>query len=615
MPKTNSFHSKNFGFAKYPLASLYGHALPARRNGPLYNAFPYPTKIDPEAIALYIASHTNPGATVFDGFAGSGTTGLAALLCQDPPVSLRNEAKRRGLPVEWGPRNAVLYELGSLGAFVARTLNNPPDPVRFHKAASEVLRSTIADFGWLYSANDLDGRKGELRHIVWSDRIRCGSCGHVASLWDVCVSFSPATIDPLFRCPACQSTQRAGSLERVIERTHDELIGTCVDRRHRSLARVYGITDRSTWQRDPVSDDFDLLERIEREEIPACVPVQEVIWGDLHRRGYHMGMSHLHHFYTRRNLIAFARLWERADDLDTSLRDAVRFWLLSYNTSHSTIMTRVIAKSNQTDLVVTSAQPGVLYVSGLPVEKNTFRGLGRKLSTITSAFKSIHGRCGHVSVYQKSSCTVDLQDSSIDYVFTDPPFGSNIPYSEISFLNEAWLGTFTDTAEEAIVNRAQDKPLHEYQKLLTTALSEVQRILKRDGNVTLVFHSASATVWNALRSAYTDAGLNVVNTGILDKKQGSFKQVTTNGAVRGDPILLLRKQETEPRIITTGVWEVAAELNSDARYLDPSERTPERLYSRLVSHFLANGHVVPIDASDFYRWCATQQIFEANRVR
>jgi DNA methylase len=87
---------------------LYGKSLPATRGGSLYGAFPYPTKISPEAIALFIAAHTKPGDTIFDGFAGSGTTGQAAFLCENPPAHLRQEAKRLGLDVQWGVRNAVL---------------------------------------------------------------------------------------------------------------------------------------------------------------------------------------------------------------------------------------------------------------------------------------------------------------------------------------------------------------------------------------------------------------------------------------------------------------------------------------------------------------------------
>src|SRR5947209_20007965 len=91
---------------------LYQRPLPASRGGALYGAFPYPTKISPEAIALFIAAHTKPGDSVFDGFAGSGTTGLAALLCENPSPSMRAEAKRMGLNVTGGARNAVLYESG-----------------------------------------------------------------------------------------------------------------------------------------------------------------------------------------------------------------------------------------------------------------------------------------------------------------------------------------------------------------------------------------------------------------------------------------------------------------------------------------------------------------------
>ena len=593
---------------------MYAAPLPATRSGPLYGAFPYPTKISPEAIALYIAAHTKPGDTVFDGFAGSGTTGLAALLCEDPPASLRREAARRRLGVKWGPRNAVLYEIGVLGAFVARTLTNPPHPAEFRAAAEEILCGAQRDFGWLYAATDPQGDGGAIRYLVWSDIVRCASCGHSASLWESCVSLDPAKVDSVFRCPSCGDVHPVGTLPRVMERVDDDLTGVRADRRLRRVARVHGVTGTSAWTRAPTEGDLELLARVEGEPLPECVPDHPIVWGDLYRSGYHQGISHVHHFYTRRNLIALGRLWERADCLRGPLREAVRFWLLSYNASHATIMTRVVAKSGKKDLAVTSAQPGVLYVSGLPVEKNIFLGLRRKLSTITNAFQSIGTRTGHVSVHQKSSCSVDLPDCSVDYAFTDPPFGANIPYSELSLLNEAWLGAVTDPIEEAIISSAQAKTVGGYQGLLTSALAEVQRILKPQANATLVFHSATAEVWNALRNAYTDAGLSVEHAGILDKTQRSFKQVTTDGAVRGDPVLLLGKRAIDTSTPITSPWGIAAELNRRSLGLEASERTPERLYSRFVNHFLARHQDVPINAGDFYRWHA-EQAAEAPHAR
>ena len=121
------------------LEKLYKNPLPASRSGVLYNAFAYPTKISPEAIAIYIACHTKIGDTVLDPFAGSGTTGLATLLCDQPTEEMLNTAKALGVKPVWGKRNAVLYELSTLGAFISQVMCNPPDSKKFKKVAKEFI--------------------------------------------------------------------------------------------------------------------------------------------------------------------------------------------------------------------------------------------------------------------------------------------------------------------------------------------------------------------------------------------------------------------------------------------------------------------------------------------
>lgn len=589
------------------IQNLYALSLPAKRTGALYGAFPYPTKISPEAIALFIAVHTKPGDTIFDGFAGSGTTGLAALLCENPPEELRNEAKRLGLNVQWGARNAVLYELGALGSFVAKTLTSPPNPKVFSKAVKDILSAVEKSDGWMYSAKSPEGKEGAIRYTIWSDLFKCPKCSREITLWDACVSLAPAKIDSQFACPHCHHQASLDSVDRLAETAWDDIAENTKELKKRRAVCIHGTSNKKNWTRPITDEDIALLKQISETPIPNSVPCVEIPWGDLYRRGYHRGISHLHHFYTRRNLIIFGRLWELAERYEGALGDALRFWLLSYNASHATIMTRVVAKSGQKDLVITSAQPGVLYISGLPVEKNLLTGLRRKAATINQAFATIHGRKGKVRVYQRSSCDVDLPDGSIDYVFTDPPFGGNIPYAEINFINEAWLNRYTDRSQEIIVSNSQEKNLPEYEALLTTALTEVNRILRPTGKATLVFHSASADVWNALQSAYKAAGFSVEYASILDKKQGSFKQVTTTGAVRGDPLLLLGKHMIPVHSTVRCVWEVAAQLQADATFaLDPTEQTVQRLYSRLVTYYLSHNQQVPLDADTFYQWFAGQ---------
>ena len=92
---------------------------------------------------------------------------------------------------------------------------------------------------------------------------------------------------------------------------YDDVLGEQRTLRGRAMARVYGSTGKKRWSRPATAADLTLVKKIEAEPIPACVPQALVPWGDLYRKGYHQGITHVHHFYTRRNLIVFARMWER----------------------------------------------------------------------------------------------------------------------------------------------------------------------------------------------------------------------------------------------------------------------------------------------------------------
>jgi len=582
---------------------LYKHPLKASRTGSLFSAFPYPTKISPETIALFIASHTKPGDTVFDGFAGSGTTGTAALLCAEPTEEMRAEARKLGLKVRWGARRAILQELGTLGSFVGNTLCNPPNPDDFRREAERILGECERDLAWIYEARDPEGGVGSIRYVVWSEILQCVNCGEAVTIWDGCVRRRPARINSTLTCPHCSRKMPLNEGRRVTRTSTDELTGEKVTGRIRQPVWLYGTTGNREWSRPIHSVDKALLLRIARTPLPDGIPCVKVPWGDLYRSGYHQGITHLHHFYTRRNLIVFSSLWASIES--SPLRDALRFWLLSYNASHATLMTRVVAKQKQPDLVVTSAQPGVLYISGLPVEKNLFAGLRRKLRTISAAFQVTTRRDRLVKVTQRSSLHTGLADHSVDYVFTDPPFGGNIPYAEVNFINEAWLGHCTDSRDEVTISKVQGKTSSDYESLMTQAFGELHRLLKRDGKATVVFHSSSSAVWNALQQAYRQAGFNVEVASVLDKTQGSFKQVTTAGAVKGDPVLLLRKDPTRQKHVPADAQPVMDELIHRARAShDHAELTPQRLYSRFVNHYLTRDQSVPLNAERFYELIA-----------
>jgi len=588
------------------IETLYKTPLPAKRTGALYNAFPYPTKISPEAIAIYIACHTKIGDSILDPFAGSGTTGLATMLCDNPTEDMISTAKKMGVNPIWGKRKAVLYELSTLGSFISKVMCNPPSSKRFEELAKTLIKEVSNELSGIYTVKDEQGRTGEVRYIIWSDLIICPKCKSEHTYFDVAVSKSPLQVKKEFECNQCMHQGNISALDKVTEAYFDPVLNQDIVRKKRVPAWIYGKTGKQNWNRKANNEDLFIHDTYLKYLDFSLVPNYKINWGILYRKGYHTGITHLHHFYTNRNLVVFSKLWNRIERYPMEYQDALKLLLLSYNSSHSTLMSRVVVKKDSSDFVITGSQSGVLYISSLPVEKNIFEGLKRKITTLSKAFKLIEESASEVTVVNKSSTNIVGIEGTIDYVFTDPPFGDYIPYSEINQLNEAWLQTLTEDKNEVIINKAQGKSVVDYGELMEQVFHQLNKSLKKDGRISLVFHSAKSEVWRSLVNSFSNAGFSVLLSNILDKVQGSFKQVTSSIKVQGDPLLLLAKskpitnhiietnKKEETQIINDLIYE-AFTLNNNL-----NEQKPERLYSRYVSACIESGVPVSQNAKDFY---------------
>ncbi|KRD53733.1 DNA methyltransferase [Microbacterium sp. Root280D1] len=581
------------------LSALYTEPIPADRTGALYNAFSYPTKISAESIALFIACHTKPGAHVLDTFGGSGSTAIAALLCERPTPRMLALAEQRGLHPVWGPRDATIYELSEIGTLLARVMTSAPNPAGFARAAHHLLESAREAEQGLYAAAGPDGERGEVRQVIWSDVVACPACGVESTYADTRVRYEPLRLVEDHVC-VCGHAGKSADWVRQVESITDPWTGEVTTRRRRVPWKVYGRSGRKNWSRPAEKADDESEKAAAARPLPAGSPLSEIRWGDLHRAGYHQGITHLHHLYTARNFRALCTLWDRIDEEPVEFRDALKLLVLSYNASHATLMTRVVMKKNAKDFVVTGAQSGVLYVSSLPVEKNVFTGIERKVRTFVNAFELLHGLNGRANVVTGSSTALHLEDRSIDYVFTDPPFGGYIPYSEINQINELWLGKTTEVADEAIVSPAQGKDVDDYQRLLTSVFSEVTRVMRDDSEATLVFHSSQAAVWRALSSSLNDAGLEVSAASILDKTQPSFKQVNGHTAVSGDPLLRLRKRREEISEVPSSTETMLDLMRTRLEGTGHNPADQRREFSMLVGRALVDGVPITLDASAVY---------------
>ena len=127
------------------------------KNNPVYRSHSYHTKVPHPAIMRYLLYYTQPGDIVFDGFAGTGMTGVAASECYSPKIETKHKIetdfKKLNLkPINWGKRKAICGELSPLATFISYNLNksNRADSVDdFLKLLSKIREK----FSWMFELN------------------------------------------------------------------------------------------------------------------------------------------------------------------------------------------------------------------------------------------------------------------------------------------------------------------------------------------------------------------------------------------------------------------------------------------------------------------------------
>ena len=590
------------------IEKLFSKPLPSTRGGAFYNTFPYPTKISPEAIAVNIAPANDPNNTVLDAFAACGNTGIAALLAENPTDKMIEIARDLGVEPVWGKRNAVLYEIGTYATFAIKTITNRLRAKDYADAVNDFIKRAEKLVSGMYAAKSPDGKDGFIRYAVWTEVLICPKCKAEIEYFRDGTSRNPATFYDKIECPCCHQTSPVEEMNGSTEEYYDKLLSKTILRKKRKIAWVYGTSGKENWDRAATEADSALIQKLEADFSPREEP-KEIEWGDLHRAGYHFGISHLHHFYTNRNYQVMSKLWKLAECYPEREADALKLLLLSYNGAHCTLMTRIVAKHDSRDFVLTGAQSGVLYISKLPVEKNILLGLRRKAKPFQDAYKLLEGCHGTVEVRNISSENMSEPDNSIDFVFTDPPFGDFIPYAEVNQINELWLPAVTERSDEVIISDAQNKSVDTYQDMLSRVFREIGRVTKDDRPIAVVFHAAKAAVWGAFSEAIRMSGLEIQQTSFLDKTQASFKQVVSKSSVQGDPLFLLKKTRIkkhgtmdEEQILKMIVAENPHETELECRHC----------YSLYIGKCMENGITITLDAAEFYAY--VQRLTEGGAV-
>ena len=600
------------------------------KNDPIYNAHSYHTKVPYKAIMRYLLHYTQPGDIVFDGFAGTGMTGVAAQMCGNREVImslgyqvkpagtiLREEIDENGKNVwrpfsELGVRRAILNDLSPAATFIAANYNAYIDIQRFQKEANRILGEVEDECQWMYQTAHSDGKStGIINYVVWSEVNLCSECGQDFVFSEVAYDKNTKKVRDNFECPHCSSELKKGRLDIVYESIFDNRLRKIVKKPKRVPVLISYSVGRKRYEKLPDSSDIELTKKIDGLPLPGAVPSTEIPDMQMMRVGRMKGsgVTHIHHFFLSRPAYVLGLLWETVSSLQRSnVKSLLQFWLDSH-------LVNLSIRNRYRPEVSFPYNPlaGVFYVPSMVSEPCVFPAYSNKLKRIVAALSNYRSN-NYNPVQTASTSAPILPPESQDYIFTDPPFGENIYYSDLNFFVESWYRVFTNANPEAIVDKVRQKALTDYQSLMRDCFSEYYRVLKPGRWITVEFSNSKASVWNAIQTTLEEVGFVIGSVAALNKKQRSFQSVTSPTAVKQDLVIsaykpnggfgqrFVAEAQTEE-----GVWDF---IRTHLSYLPPvkiqgnalqfiPERDPRMLFDQMVAYFVRKGYPVPISSNEF----------------
>ena len=585
--------------ADFEVDEPYAADVSEGKNNPIYNAHSYHTKVPHTAIMRYILHYTQPGDIIFDGFAGTGMTGVAASQCSKNVPELNFKFNGNSSKMRWGARHSINIDLSPLASFISANLNYTFNAYESNQEFMSLLSDLSNEYDWLFTTKHSDRKVGRINYCVWSQCFTCPSCSNEIIYWNTAIDHHLGKVKKEFNCTSCQIKLRKKDLNPLLETFYDKKLKITRKRIKLSLELINYTVGKQRFEKKPDFRDYEILERLDDLLENCDFPTERMPEGDESRRNDKFGLEYTHDFYTKRNLFILSKLWEA-----TSNRQ--KFYLTSAIGRNLCHLNRYIYYKGKGG--IGRPMSGTLYVSSEIVEQSPFALLESKKIKASWEAKNL------TSLNSSNSNPID--DNSIDYIYVDPPFGANIMYSELSYLTEVWLKVRTNNTNEAIENKSQNKGKIEYQGIIESCFKEFNRILKPGKWMTVEFSNTSAAIWNVLQVAINNSNFIISDVSSLDKKHGGIRAMTYAAAVKQDLIISCYKPSSEfdqkfkqNQNATIAVWDFVEEhlnhlpihLVKDNATTAIIERSPKILFDRLIAFYVQRRLPVPIDAGAFQK--------------
>jgi len=214
-----------------------------------------------------------------------------------------------------------------------------------------------------------------------------------------------------------------------------------------------------------------------------------------------------------------------------------------------------------------------------------------------------------ILLFNQSAEKLDLPSDSVDFIFTDPPYGDSIQYGELSTFWAAWIGLNMDSylaqmeQKEITMNTRQDKTLKRYQQDLTTIFHEAYRVLKPNKFMIVTFHNTDFSIRNAIITAIIESGFDLCQILHQMPPRVSIKSMLHyEGSPVGDYYIRFQKanrtQTHQKEILTPAQIEENIANRIKEILISRGEPTSFLWISNFLDEFLCQKNLFPLSNFD-----------------
>jgi putative DNA methylase len=528
--------------------------IEAKGHTPIYKMHKYFARRPHNVFRYLIESYTRPGNIILDCFSGGGVTLF------------------EGLSIG---RKVVTVDLNPLATFISDCQTTLVSPNEYRKIMREVLADIKSLTEQFYTTECREcGEKADVRWYELAYKVMCPACAKETLLSNENKFVSnDKIINGQYRCQHCASTFTAVNSERV----GYDLLSVTYRCKQASERRTAQVTEQDIALMQVFEQRFDeLVEQYglwyPQDEIPANWDRQQE--DCLHRKAIHRFAD----LFTKRGLFFNAYLLKCFQRYRGKVSaDLYKMLIFTFSAiiRHTNNMT--ISTGNWMDGRPVSWAKHAYWIPNQFVEVNPLEYVEKRQQAIISGLKYQHeiianvnrvkefahlehGKGTHI-IWTGSAAKLEAPDESVDAIVTDPPYGSNVQYGELSHYwlvwlrNELGLGeTLFSLNDEILVNRKTQTPGHkdydDYFRGLRDVFTEGFRVLKPGGVLVFTFNNKDMKAWYAVTRAAIEAGFYLDERGVIYQEPIENYRNTAHtryaGSLHGDFIYTFRKQQDLP---------------------------------------------------------------------